>query len=110
MNYNEQNDPFGVEREKIIKKAGVRDVFTPTKPVDSIDLFFGRTEIVKSIIESINTEGQHILLYGERGVGKSSLSNITVKILQKSNLINNNLIIKKCSSLDTFETIIEEIF
>ncbi len=83
-------DPFGIKKERLIKDSGVREIFTPNKPVNVVDLFFGRKELAKSIIESINTPGQHLLLYGDRGVGKSSLANITVLVLEKSKLINDN--------------------
>jgi len=100
-------DPFGIKKERLIKNSGVREIFTPNKPVNVVDLFFGRKELAKSIIESINTPGQHLLLYGDRGVGKSSLANITVLVLEKSKLINGKLVIKRCSSNDTFENLAE---
>lgn len=103
------SDEFGIDRERAIKEAGLRDIFTPNKPVDAIDLFIGRKEIVKSVIEGINTPGQHLLLYGDRGVGKSSLANVTARILDRSGLIDGELSIKRCSSSDTFETILEQI-
>jgi putative ribosome biogenesis GTPase RsgA len=48
-------------------------VFTPHTPVNLVELFLGRTEEVQSIVAQINTPGQHSLLFGDRGVGKSSL-------------------------------------
>lgn len=103
------SDDYGIGRELIIKKAGIRNIFTPNKPVDAIELFFGRKEIVKSVIEGLNTPGQHLLLYGDRGVGKSSLANITAKILDNSGLIEGKLSVKRCSSSDTFLTILEQL-
>jgi len=104
-----ENDPYGIEKEELIKKSGIRDIFTPNQPINSIDLFMGRTKVVKSVIEGLNTPGQHLLLYGDRGVGKSSLANITVKILKNSEMINGKLIIKRCSSQDTFVSIANEL-
>lgn len=99
------NDRFGLERESRIIESGVRDVFTPHKPVDEIDLLFGRDDEVTSLIEHMNTPGQHCLLYGERGVGKSSLANVVGPML--GHLLQFKLFVKRCDSSDCFETIIE---
>lgn len=98
-------DRFGLEREGRIIQSKVRDVFTPHKPVDEVDLLFGRDDEVRSLIEHMNTPGQHCLLYGERGVGKSSLANVVGPIL--AGLLSAKLFVKRCDSLDCFETIIE---
>lgn len=100
-------DIFGLQKEKSILKSGIRKIFTPHQPILSIDLFFGRQKEVKKIIEQINTPGQHCLLYGDRGVGKSSLANITTQLLI-SKLIKGNLYSKRCDSNDTFLSIITE--
>jgi hypothetical protein len=64
-------DFFGLSRERKIIKSGVREVFTPHKPINKVEFFLGRKKEVQNIIEQINTPGQHSLLYGERGVGKA---------------------------------------
>jgi len=104
-----EDDPYGVKKEALIKKSGVRTIFTPNRPINSVDLFMGRKDIVKSVIEGLNTPGQHLLLYGDRGVGKSSLANITVSILNRSDMVDGKLLTKRCSSQDTFETICNEL-
>lgn len=91
-------------REEKIKKSGVREVFIPNKPIDSINLFCGRQNEVAKIIESLNTTGNHILLYGDRGVGKTSLSTIACAILTSERYISNYYI-KRCDSSDTFSSI-----
>lgn len=96
---------FGLNRERKIVKSNVRNIFTPHQPIDSLDLFFGRQKEVQKIIEYINTPGQHALLYGDRGVGKSSLANVASRILI-SNIISGKLYKKRCDTEDTFETLI----
>lgn len=102
-----ETDLFGLDREMKILKSKVREVFTPHQPIHSVKLFFGRQREVQKIIEQINTPGQHSLLYGDRGVGKSSLANIATQLLI-SKLITGKLYTKRCDSSDTFETAIEE--
>lgn len=66
----------------ISKEDKIRElskVFSPFSPVEEKDLFQGRIIQLEKIVDTINEEGQHCILYGERGVGKTSLSNIMVK-------------------------------
>ena len=98
---------FGLKREGLILRSGVREVFTPHIPVDEISNFFGREDEVSRFVSLVNSPGQHILLYGDRGVGKTSLAVTTCKlILQK--LQRGHLFEKKCDSGDTFPSILAE--
>ena len=97
------DDLFGLERELKIQRSGVRDVFTPHQPIQAVELFFGRQKEVQKLLEQINTPGQHALLYGERGVGKSSLANIATQVLIKQ-IIKGKLYPKRCDSNDTFRS------
>ena len=101
------SDPFGIERETLIIRSGVRDIFTPHKPIDSLKLFCGRTTEVRSLIEHLNTPGQHALLFGDRGVGKSSLANIASELLLKP-ITSGRFYKKRCDSTDTFKSIVAE--
>lgn len=58
------------------KLVQVNQVFSPSAPIKTKDLFLGRLEQLKEVTNSIQERGQHIVLYGERGVGKTSLANI----------------------------------
>ena len=54
----------------------VRQVFTPATPVSSLDLFAGRFEQIVKLIECFGEKGKHAVMYGDRGVGKTSLANV----------------------------------
>jgi hypothetical protein len=56
-------------------------VFTPGAPINESDLFAGRMEQVEKIIDAVSQRGCHAILYGERGVGKTSLSNTIASYL-----------------------------
>lgn len=103
------NDPFGIHREEKIKKSEIREAFTPNSPILSIALFSGRKNEVAKIIECLNTKGQHILLYGDRGVGKSSLARISCLLLNNAGIADGKLYQKRCDSHDTFKSIVEPI-
>lgn len=97
-------DPFGMVRERKIIRSGARDVFTPHRPINSTELFFGRQDLVRRLVEQMNTPGQHAILYGERGVGKTSLAIVASQVLRE--LVGGQLHIKKCDSSDSFPTIV----
>jgi Cdc6-like AAA superfamily ATPase len=97
----------GTEDEVKIVKSGVREVFTPYAPISSVELFFGRQEEVQRVIASINTPGQHVVLYGERGVGKSSLAAI-ITMIQK-HVHDDRVVFIRCDTSSTFKSIIRAI-
>jgi ATP-dependent Clp protease ATP-binding subunit ClpA len=45
-------------------------------PIDEEDLFAGRAPEVRRIIEAVLTRSKHVVLFGEKGVGKTSLTNV----------------------------------
>lgn len=51
-------------------------LFKPASPITLVEFFSGRIAQLDKTYEAIFQEGQHVVLYGERGVGKTSLANI----------------------------------
>ncbi|MFT2692236.1 AAA family ATPase [Clavibacter zhangzhiyongii] len=102
-NYPHLGALFGLNDEKKIAESGIRNIFTPHQPISDTDLLFGRRDEVQSLVQTLNTPGQHVLLYGERGVGKSSLANIVADMLTV--LVETTVHTKRCDQSDTFESI-----
>lgn len=53
-------------------------------PVDEEDLFAGRIDEVLKMLRTVMEKSRHVVLFGERGVGKTSLSNIFWKRYSKT--------------------------
>ena len=53
-------------------------------PIDEEDLFAGRATEVRKILEAVLSRSKHVVLFGERGVGKTSLSNVFWKRFNKT--------------------------
>jgi Cdc6-like AAA superfamily ATPase len=53
-------------------------------PVDEEDLFAGRSTEVRKIIEAVIARSKHVVLFGEKGVGKTSLTNVFWKRFSKT--------------------------
>ena len=50
-----------------------RSGFTPSQPVADLQRLAGRTELMRRVIRSIEDQDLHVVLYGDRGIGKTSL-------------------------------------
>jgi hypothetical protein len=61
--------------------AEINLAFTPGSPIDSRDLFAGRKRQREKLINTIFQKGEHAILFGERGVGKTSLANVIFDFL-----------------------------
>lgn len=49
--------------------------FSPHQPINEKELFVGRVELITKVIDATYQAGKHVALFGDRGVGKSSLAN-----------------------------------
>jgi Cdc6-like AAA superfamily ATPase len=87
------------------KQLILGQVFSPISPIQERDFFFGRINQLEKIADAINEHGQHAILYGERGVGKTSLANIMSK--SYTNLYPVKI---TCDRQDTFKSLWERAF
>lgn len=84
-------------------------VFTPSAPIDQEALFAGRLEHRSRIIETISQRGQHAVVYGERGLGKTSLVNMLGPWLES---LGQTVIAPRvnCDASDTFTSVWRKMF
>lgn len=95
--------------------ANAAKVFQPRSPITTRELFAGRWSELTTIADAVHQIGLHAVIYGERGVGKTSLSNVvgpTIWALDGTNEPSNfRLVIKAVTaSGDTFAAIWEKLF
>ncbi|NEP16578.1 MAG: ATP-binding protein, partial [Leptolyngbya sp. SIO4C1] len=76
------------DTEKFNKLANLISVFTPSAPIEVKTFFAGRETQISKTVDTIFETGKHAVLYGERGVGKTSLANIIPAFI---NAIQSNL-------------------
>jgi len=87
------------------RMALVSQVWTPAAPVQNQELFAGRIHQLQKVLETVWEVGQHCVLYGERGVGKTSLANIITEKFSQGMVCRR----VSCDSDDTFETIWDRV-
>jgi Cdc6-like AAA superfamily ATPase len=85
------------------------EVFTPSAPIDNQALFSGRVNQLNRLIGAVSQRGQHAILFGERGVGKTSLANVLLKILRGSQEHFKSVIVN-CDTEDRFDQLWYKIF
>lgn len=82
----------------------VTQVFTPGAPIDKRDFFAGRTRQIQRVIDTIPSPGRHPIIFGQRGVGKTSLANILGELLPDIFCVKIN-----CDGSDTFTSIWDRV-
>lgn len=76
-------------------KAG--QIFQPATPIKTRDFFAGRLVQIGRVADAVSQMGLHVAIYGERGVGKTSLANILSELGLTPATIRVN-----CDATDTF--------
>ena len=64
------------EAESLRMKVQLASAFSPSAPIGNIELFAGRMEQISQSVSAVSQIGQHVILFGERGVGKTSLAGL----------------------------------
>ena len=59
-----------------MRRARLRNAYTPAQPVTDRRMFAGRTKVLTALIQSIEDQRLHVVIYGERGIGKTSLLHV----------------------------------
>lgn len=95
------------EWEELAFKLGI--AFKPSTPITISELFAGRRAEILKVCDAINQSGRHAILYGEAGVGKTSLGNMLFPRLSSTGQV---LLIPlvNCMTNDNFGKIWRRVF
>jgi GTPase SAR1 family protein len=90
----------------LVKEAEISELFSPHAPVRESDLFAGRSEQMDKLFDAVFQAGQHIVIYGDRGVGKTSIVN-AIKNIVFSASKTRKFFVTQCFDQDGFVSIWE---
>lgn len=83
----------------------VGSVFTPGAPINDRELFAGRIDQIRQILSAVSQRGYHAVLFGERGVGKTSLSNVLGDLLRDTGAMGYLLSRVNCDASDDYSSL-----
>jgi Cdc6-like AAA superfamily ATPase len=96
--------------QRIQYQVKLSDAFRPGAPIDSTTLFCGRTAQVDAVVNGVFQPGQHVIMFGERGVGKTSLCKTLVDILKNSGVTPLSSGTINCDGTDDFSSLWHKVF
>lgn len=84
-------------------------LFTPSAPIGTAELFAGRQQQISKLLDVVGERGRHAIIYGEPGVGKTSISQILRLVIPiKTSTVQ--YIRRQVFSTDSFSSIWLDIF
>jgi Cdc6-like AAA superfamily ATPase len=90
------------EPEQVERLLALTEAFRPAAPIDRRALFSGRTRQLGDLFAVAEQPGQHSLVYGERGVGKTSLVSVAAEVLAAADVVTART---TCDRSDDFESV-----
>lgn len=99
-----------MDRAKNRLIAQSAQVFSPAAPIDQYRLFAGRVKQVREVLTAANQRGMHVIMFGERGVGKTSLANILAELIGVDGVRSLNSGTVNCDVSDDFDSLWRKIF
>lgn len=83
--------------------------FTPGTPINEADLFAGRQDTVRQLQDTVLEPGRHAIIFGERGVGKTSIANVFHRSLNTETR-RLHVIRINADAADTFDSLWRKVF
>lgn len=96
--------------EQINFQVELSAVFRPGAPINSASLFSGRRQQVTDVMNATFQTGQHIVMFGERGVGKTSLAKTLADIMRNAGITALNSGTINCDGTDDFSSLWHKVF
>lgn len=87
-------------------RVKLRSAFTPSQPITDRRLFAGRLDVLTTLIRSIEDQRVHVIMYGERGIGKTSLVHVLTQAAQEARYI---VVYVSCGAGSSFDEIFRAV-
>jgi hypothetical protein len=87
-------------------RISLRNAFTPAKPINDQRTFAGRVATLTSLIRSIEDEQLHVVIHGERGIGKTSTLNILSEAARQARYLQVHI---SCGERSNFDEVVRAV-
>lgn len=98
-----------LDSEWLAKDFEASQLFSPSAPINEHDLFAGRQREITKMLEAVGERGKHVILFGERGVGKTSIAGVFSELFPAT-LRRIKLVREQVDPSDTFTSIWRKVF
>jgi len=85
--------------------ARLREAFTPSHPISNARRFAGRRELLERLIHLIEDQQLHVVLYGDRGIGKTSILRIVANLARNADY---HVSYASCGSDTSFDSLFRQ--
>jgi Cdc6-like AAA superfamily ATPase len=83
---SDQLEPSAQDRFTAVRLK-LRSAFTPAQPVVDRRMFAGRTELLRGLIDGIEDQRLHAVIYGDRGMGKTSTLHMLSQVAREARYV-----------------------
>ena len=97
-------------KEQNSKIVLLGSAFSPGAPINKQDLFAGRINQLNEVLTAVAARGRHVVVFGERGVGKTSLARILADVARGAGLVGLRTGTLNCSVDDDFNSVWRKVF
>jgi Cdc6-like AAA superfamily ATPase len=101
----DQFDTRGADR-LATSRIKLRGAYTPAQPIVDRRMFAGRTRALTQLIRSLEDERLHAVIYGERGLGKTSLLHVLTQTAREARYL---VVYVTCGAGTTFDETIRAV-
>ena len=89
------------DAQLVRRKIALRDAMGASQPVIDREHFAGRHDTLRQLITAVEQQRMHVVVYGERGIGKTSLIHIFAETAREARYL---VLYGSCGSDTRFET------
>ena len=104
-NANDHVNPQAVDASARARMK-LLEAFTPSQPVGDRKRFAGRTEILTHLIRAIEEQRLHTVLYGSRGLGKTSVLHVLAQAARDARYL---VVYVSCGSDSNFDEVFRTV-
>jgi Holliday junction resolvasome RuvABC ATP-dependent DNA helicase subunit len=97
------------EEDWLVLRGEIMETFTPGTPINETELFAGRLETIQKLQDIVLEPGRHAVIYGGRGIGKTSIANTFYRPLNRPTrpVMTERI---NCDTSDTFDSLWRKVF
>ena len=102
------SDQLGVQADSSLARARLKllEYFTPSQPVSDRRRFAGRSDVLSSVIRAIEEQRLHVIVYGERGLGKTSLMHVLTQAAREARYL---VVYVSCGADSSFDEVFRTV-